>query len=65
MNKQIEKLHAIANIENEYYTRLGKKWLSLEEELEMAEAFGNDGVAEIIENQMREREIRILHAMSL
>ena len=63
MNKQIEKLHMIANIENEYYSLCGKKWLSLEEELEMAIAFGNDGVADIIRNKMIEREIRILHSM--
>ena len=59
----IEKLHEIANIENEYYTRCGDKWMSLEESVEMNKAYGEYAVVDMLMNKMLEREIRILHAM--
>ena len=64
MNKRlIDKLHGIANIENEYYHYCCGQWLSPEDELEMAIAFGEESLADTVRNEMVEREIRIIDFM--
>ena len=62
-NEMIEKLHEIANIENSYYFQFDNQWLTLEDELDMALAFGEDAYADTVRGKMAEREQRILAVM--
>ena len=58
--KNIDKLHTIANIENEYYFRYCGQWLTLEDEFDMAKAYGDLAYADTIQNKMIERGLRII-----
>ena len=57
MNTDIEKIHEIANIENATYVACGEKWLSLEEQLEIAQIWDLD--IEWYKNQIAERDEKI------
>ena len=57
MNTNLEKLQKIAEIENATYVSCGDKWLSLEEQLEIAMIWDLD--VEWYKEQIAERDAQI------